>query len=57
MEARMSIEAGARAVMIAPDEITSKYLEGIPWAPKVDSTKWKKAVKYWSSLSSDDGTP
>ncbi len=60
MEARMSIcnmsiEAGARAGMIAPDEITFKYLEGRPLAPKVDSAEWKKAVKYWSSLSSDDG--
>lgn len=60
MEARMSIcnmsiEAGARAGMIAPDQITFKYLEGRPLAPKVDSAEWKKAVKYWSSLSSDDG--
>ncbi len=60
MEARMSIcnmsiEAGARAGMIAPDHITFKYLEGRPLAPKVDSPEWKKAISYWSSLSSDDG--
>lgn len=60
MEARMSIcnmsiEAGARAGMIAPDETTFKYLEGKPLAPKKDSQEWKKAVKYWSSLASDQG--
>ena len=60
MEARMSIcnmsiEAGARAGMIAPDEITFEYLKGRPLAPKVDSAEWKKAVKYWSSLKSDEG--
>lgn len=60
MEARMSIcnmsiEAGARAGMIAPDETTFKYLEGRPLAPKVGSAEWKKAVNYWVSLESDDG--
>ncbi|EFW15162.1 3-isopropylmalate dehydratase [Coccidioides posadasii str. Silveira] len=60
MEARMSIcnmsiEAGARAGMIAPDEITFEYLKGRPLAPKYDSAEWKKAVKYWSSLKSDEG--
>ena len=60
MEARlsicnMSIEAGARAGMIAPDEITFRYLEGRPLAPKVGSTEWKKATRYWSSLRSDPG--
>jgi 3-isopropylmalate dehydratase large subunit/3-isopropylmalate dehydratase small subunit len=60
MEARMSIcnmsiEAGARAGMIAPDQITFDYLKGRPLAPKVDSLEWKKAVNYWSSLRSDDG--
>ena len=58
MEARMSIcnmsiEAGARAGMIAPDEITFEYLKGRPLAPKVDSLEWKKAVNYWSSLRTD----
>lgn len=60
MEARMSIcnmsiEAGARAGMIAPDETTFKYLRGRPLAPKVDSPEWKKAVRYWLSLKSDEG--
>ena len=60
MEARMSIcnmsiEAGARAGMIAPDETTFKYLQGKPLAPKVDSQEWKKALKYWSSLKTDEG--
>ena len=60
MEARMSIcnmsiEAGARAGMIAPDEITFKYLEGKPLAPKAGSSEWKKALKHWSNLKSDEG--
>lgn len=58
MEARMSIcnmaiEAGARAGMIRPDEITFNYLKGRPLAPK--GQEWEKAVKYWSSLYSDEG--
>ncbi|KAF2141462.1 uncharacterized protein K452DRAFT_351548 [Aplosporella prunicola CBS 121167] len=60
MEARMSIcnmsiEAGARAGMIAPDQITFEYLKGKPLAPKVDSPEWKKAVAYWSTLKTDEG--
>lgn len=60
MEARMSmcnmsIEGGARAGMVAPDETTFEYLKGRPLAPKVDSPEWKKAVAYWSSLKTDDG--
>lgn len=60
MEARMSIcnmsiEAGARAGMIAPDETTFKYLQGRPLAPEFESHEWKKAVKYWSSLKTDEG--
>ena len=60
MEARMSIcnmsiEAGARAGMIAPDQTTIDYLRDRPLAPKADSNEWKKAVKYWLSLRSDDG--
>jgi 3-isopropylmalate dehydratase len=60
MEARMSIcnmsiEGGARAGMVAPDEITFEYLKGRPLAPKFDSPEWKKAVKYWTSLQSDAG--
>lgn len=58
MEARMSmcnmsIEGGARAGMIAPDDITFEYLKGRPLAPKYDSPEWHKAVKYWRSLKSD----
>lgn len=60
MEARMSIcnmsiEGGARAGMIAPDQITFDYLKGRPLAPKPDSNEWKKATNYWLSLRSDDG--
>jgi 3-isopropylmalate/(R)-2-methylmalate dehydratase large subunit len=49
----MSIEGGARAGMIAPDETTFKYIKGRPMAPKNDN--WDKAVEYWKSLKSDDG--
>ncbi|KAK4454391.1 aconitase family-domain-containing protein [Podospora aff. communis PSN243] len=60
MEARMSIcnmsiEAGARAGMVAPDEITFEYLKGRPLAPKYGSEEWNKAVAYWKSLGSDPG--
>ncbi|MCJ1335621.1 3-isopropylmalate dehydratase [Bachmanniomyces sp. S44760] len=60
MEARMSIcnmsiEAGARAGMVAPDETTFEYLKERPLAPKADSAEWKKAVNYWTSLRTDDG--
>jgi 3-isopropylmalate dehydratase len=60
MEARMSIcnmsiEAGARAGMVAPDEVTFEYLKGRPLAPKYGSDEWNKAVKYWKSLKSDAG--
>ena len=51
----MSIEAGARAGMIAPDQTTVEYLRGRPLAPKEDSAEWKKAVNYWMGLRSDDG--
>ncbi|KAJ3040241.1 3-isopropylmalate dehydratase, partial [Rhizophlyctis rosea] len=58
MEARMSIcnmsiEAGARAGMIAPDDITFEYLKGRPLSPKGE--QWEKAVAYWRSLRSDPG--
>ena len=49
----MSIEAGARAGMVAPDETTFRYVKGRPMAPK--GTEWDKAVKYWKTLHSDDG--
>ncbi|KAJ3723188.1 aconitase family-domain-containing protein [Lentinula raphanica] len=56
MEARMSIcnmsiEAGARAGMIAPDEITFAYLRDRPLAPKGEI--WERAVAYWKTLKSD----
>ncbi len=49
----MSIEAGARAGMIAPDETTFTYLAGREFAPK--GTNWDKAITYWRSLQSDEG--
>lgn len=49
----MSIEGGARAGMIAPDETTFKYIKGRPMAPKNDN--WDKAIQYWRALKSDDG--
>ena len=47
----MSIEAGARAGLIAPDEKTIKYLKDKPKSPK--NTNWDKAVENWSKLKSD----
>lgn len=57
MEARMticnmSIEAGARAGMIAPDETTFEFLKGRPHAPS--GADWDAAVEYWKSLHTDD---
>lgn len=49
----MTIEAGARAGMIAVDDITTEYISGRPFAPKGDS--WEKAIAYWRTLRSDDG--
>jgi len=49
----MSIEAGARAGMIAPDETTFAYLKDKPMAPQGEM--WDKAVAWWSSLVSDEG--
>ncbi|MDE3017173.1 MAG: 3-isopropylmalate dehydratase large subunit, partial [Pseudomonadota bacterium] len=49
----MSIEAGARAGLIAPDETTFTYLKGRPMAPK--GADWDKAVAYWKTLPSDTG--
>lgn len=58
MEARMSvcnmsIEAGARAGMVAPDEITFNYLRNRPLAPKGEL--WDRAEAYWRTLKSDEG--
>lgn len=57
MEARMticnmSIEAGARAGMIAPDETTFNYIKGRPHAPQGE--EWDAAVEYWKTLRTDD---
>ncbi len=49
----MSIEAGARAGLIAPDETTYEYLRGKPLAPQGDD--FAKAINYWNSLKSDAG--
>ena len=48
----MSIEWGARAGMIAPDDVTFDYLEGRPHAPT--GSAWEDAVAYWRTLRSDD---
>jgi 3-isopropylmalate/(R)-2-methylmalate dehydratase large subunit len=49
----MSIEAGARAGLIAPDETTFEYLKGRPLAPKAGA--WEQAVADWKTLPSDEG--
>jgi len=49
----MSIEAGAKAGLIAPDHKTFDYLESKPFAPKGEN--WTKAVEYWRSLPTDTG--
>lgn len=58
MEARMSIsnmaiEAGARAGLIAPDEITFEYLKGRPMCPQGE--EWDRAVAHWKTMVSDEG--
>lgn len=57
MEARMvlcnmSIEAGARSGLIAPDEVTFEYLKGRPLVPS--GSNWDRALSYWKTLQSDD---
>jgi 3-isopropylmalate/(R)-2-methylmalate dehydratase large subunit len=49
----MSIEGGARAGMIAPDETTFAYLEGRPFAPKGEA--WQRAIADWRTLPTDEG--
>ncbi len=49
----MSIEAGARAGLIAPDEVTFAYVKGRPYAP--EGRAFEQAVAYWRSLASDPG--
>jgi 3-isopropylmalate/(R)-2-methylmalate dehydratase large subunit len=58
MEQRMTlcnltIEAGGRAGMVAPDDTTVEYLEGRPFAPR--GAEWDNAVDAWSALRTDDG--
>ena len=50
----MTIEAGARAGLIAPDNITFEYLKGRPMSPK--GADWETSLEYWKSLSSDRGS-
>ena len=49
----MSIEAGGRAGMVAPDDTTFSYLEGKPYAPK--GAMWEKAMAFWKGLPTDAG--
>jgi 3-isopropylmalate/(R)-2-methylmalate dehydratase large subunit len=49
----MSIEGGARAGMIAPDDTTIRYIEGRPFAPK--EAQWDEAVAAWENLVTDEG--
>jgi 3-isopropylmalate/(R)-2-methylmalate dehydratase large subunit len=47
----MTIEAGARAGLVAPDEVTFAYVKGRPYAPK--GAGWEQALAYWKTLPSD----
>ena len=49
----MSIEGGARAGLVAPDDKTFAYVEGRPYAPK--GKEWEAALDYWQSLPTDEG--
>ena len=49
----MSIEAGGKAGMVAPDDTTIAYLEGRPFEPK--AAEWDKAVAFWRTVPSDEG--
>src|SRR5919107_4744067 len=49
----MSIEAGARAGMVAPDEVTFAYIEGRRFAPK--GAAWDESVAYWRTFATDEG--
>jgi 3-isopropylmalate/(R)-2-methylmalate dehydratase large subunit len=49
----MSIEGGARAGMVAPDETTFTYMEGRPYAP--EGSDWKRAVEFWRTLPTEAG--
>ena len=50
----MTIEGGARAGLIEPDEKTFNYLKDRPMSPKND--KWEKAIEHWTNLKSDEGS-
>ena len=49
----MAIEAGARAGMVAVDDVTLEYIKGRPFAPQ--GVEWEQAVAYWRTLHSDEG--
>src|SRR6266566_305347 len=49
----MTVEAGARAGLVAPDETTFAYVKGRPYAPK--GAQWEEALAYWRTLPSDAG--
>jgi 3-isopropylmalate/(R)-2-methylmalate dehydratase large subunit len=49
----MTIEAGARAGLVAPDETTFAYIQGRPMAPK--GAAWEAALAYWKTLTTDEG--
>ena len=49
----MSIEGGARAGMVAPDDTTFEYIAGRPYAPTGED--WERAVAYWRTLPTDEG--
>ena len=49
----MSIEGGARAGLVAPDDVTFDYLKGRPYAPQ--GAEWDAAVAYWRTLRTDEG--
>ena len=58
MEGRMTvcnmvIEAGARAGLVAVDDVTLEYVKGRPYAPQ--GVEWEQAVRYWRTLHSDAG--
>lgn len=48
----MTIEAGSRTGIVAPDELTYRYIEGRPYAPCGD--KWQRALEFWRALPSDE---
>ena len=49
----MTIEAGARAGLVAPDDVTFAYIQGRPMAPK--GAAWEAAIAYWKTLTTDEG--